>query len=152
MHALFPLSAIATMFVFGYLSLIICPFVYLITQNSIHRCSRCLQTLGVKKCFGLPDDPSQPVSARAPENQFHSQLSFFISPVLAHQTWQVRHSDQPRIRYPDPGPVLSVLNVLCVLPPIHCAPQVLRQARGRQLKYHSDLDRLPRVVLRREDH
>ena len=60
MHPLFPLSALIIMFIFGYLSLIICPVVYLISQNSVHRCSRCLQTLGVKKCFGLPDDPSQP--------------------------------------------------------------------------------------------
>lgn len=60
MHPTFPLVCIAVMFIFGYLCLIICPFVYLITQNSVHRCSRCLQTLGVKRCFGLPDDFSQP--------------------------------------------------------------------------------------------
>lgn len=42
MHPIYPLTAIFVMFVFGYLSLIICPFLYLITQNSVHRCSRCL--------------------------------------------------------------------------------------------------------------
>lgn len=31
MHPIFPLAACAIMFIFGYLSLIICPFVYLVT-------------------------------------------------------------------------------------------------------------------------
>lgn len=62
MNPFFPIIAIFVMFIFGYLSLIILPVVYLLTQNSVHRCSRCLMTLGVKKCFGIPDDLSQPVS------------------------------------------------------------------------------------------
>lgn len=49
------------MAIFGYVGLIICPVVYLVTQNSVHRCSRCLALMGVKKCFGLPDDPNQPI-------------------------------------------------------------------------------------------
>lgn len=61
MNPFFPIIAIFVMFVFGYLSLIILPVVYLLTQNSVHRCSRCLMTLGVKKCFGIPDDLSQPI-------------------------------------------------------------------------------------------
>mmetsp|Transcript_13935 Transcript_13935/g.23699 ORF Transcript_13935/g.23699 Transcript_13935/m.23699 type:complete len:269 (-) Transcript_13935:27-833(-) len=61
MNPFFPICAVMSLLIFGYLSLIICPMTYLITQNAVHRCSRCLQTLGVKRCFGKPDDLSAPI-------------------------------------------------------------------------------------------
>jgi hypothetical protein len=35
--------------------------VFLLTKNVVHRCSRCLQKLGEKQCYGMPDDFAQPV-------------------------------------------------------------------------------------------
>jgi hypothetical protein len=61
MNPFFPLFAMLIFFVFGYMGLIICPLSYLVTQNAVHRCSRCLQTLGIKKCFGVPDDLNAPI-------------------------------------------------------------------------------------------
>ena len=61
MNPFFPLFALLIFFVFGYMGLIICPLTYLVTQNAVHRCSRCLQTLGIKKCFGVPDDLNAPI-------------------------------------------------------------------------------------------
>lgn len=58
MNPVFPLIALLSILIFGFLSFIICPLVYLISQNSVHRCSRCLQVMGVKRCFGLPEDPN----------------------------------------------------------------------------------------------
>ena len=61
MNPFFPISACIIVLIFGYMSLIICPLVYLFTQNAVHRCSRCLITMGIKRCFGLPDDFSAPI-------------------------------------------------------------------------------------------
>ena len=47
--------------IFGYLSLILCPLIFLLTQNAVHRCSRCLVTMGIKRCFGLPEDFNSPI-------------------------------------------------------------------------------------------
>jgi hypothetical protein len=41
-HPLFGLTAIGVVFIFGLLSIIILPFLFLVTQNVVHRCSRCL--------------------------------------------------------------------------------------------------------------
>jgi len=57
-NSLFGLAAIMIAVVFGLLSFIILPVVYLITQVAVHRCSRCLQTLGQRSCIGLPEDLS----------------------------------------------------------------------------------------------
>lgn len=58
----FGISALLIMFVFGFLAFIIVPFLYFVTKNAVHRCSRCLSKMGEKKCFGMPDDYSAPVS------------------------------------------------------------------------------------------
>lgn len=55
-HPLFGLAAIMVVFIFGLLSFIILPIAYFLTQNVVHRCSRCLQKLGEKSCYGMPDD------------------------------------------------------------------------------------------------
>jgi hypothetical protein len=47
-HPLFGLCAIFILFIFGFLSMIILPIVFLLTKNVVHRCSRCLQKLGEK--------------------------------------------------------------------------------------------------------
>jgi uncharacterized membrane protein YadS len=57
-HPFFMLSAIAIVLIFGLLSVLIVPLVYLLTKNAVHRCSRCLQKLGEKQCFGIPSDLS----------------------------------------------------------------------------------------------
>lgn len=54
-NPLFLLGAIITLLVFGLLSFIILPIAYMLTKNAVHRCSRCLQKLGEKQCFGLPE-------------------------------------------------------------------------------------------------
>ena len=52
----FGVGAIMTFIVFGFLSFIILPVAYLVTKNAVHRCSRCLNKIGEKPCFGLPDN------------------------------------------------------------------------------------------------
>jgi hypothetical protein len=54
-HPLFIICAFFTLLVFGLLSFLILPIAYLLTKNAVHRCSRCLQKLGEKQCFGLPE-------------------------------------------------------------------------------------------------
>lgn len=60
-NKLFGLIACATFLIFGLLSFIILPIVFFLTKNAVHRCSRCLQRMGEKSCFGLPDDFNAPV-------------------------------------------------------------------------------------------
>mmetsp|Transcript_4411 Transcript_4411/g.5726 ORF Transcript_4411/g.5726 Transcript_4411/m.5726 type:complete len:178 (+) Transcript_4411:41-574(+) len=60
-NPLFGLSAIACVIIFGLLSVIILPIAYMVTKNAVHRCSRCLQRMGEKRCFGLPDDYREPI-------------------------------------------------------------------------------------------
>jgi len=60
-HPLFGLAAIFTVFIFGLLSFFLLPMLYFLTKNVVHRCSRCLQKLGEKQCYGMPDDLSAPV-------------------------------------------------------------------------------------------
>jgi len=61
MNPFFPLFAIVCIMIFGFLFLVIGPITFLISQNAVHRCSRCLHVMGVKRCFGIPDDLSAPV-------------------------------------------------------------------------------------------
>ena len=43
------------MMLFGWFSFILVPLLYLLMKDAVHRCSRCLQELGTKRCFGFPD-------------------------------------------------------------------------------------------------
>ena len=52
----FPLICLGTFVIFGLLAFVIAPVVFFLTKNAVHRCSRCLQRMGEKSCFGLPDD------------------------------------------------------------------------------------------------
>jgi hypothetical protein len=61
----FGMSALLIFIVFGFLALLIVPFLYFVTKNAVHRCSRCLSKMGEKRCFGLPDDYHAPVSANS---------------------------------------------------------------------------------------
>lgn len=47
-HPLFFMGAFVILFVFGFLSIIILPILFMLTKNAVHRCSRCLQKLGEK--------------------------------------------------------------------------------------------------------
>ena len=58
----FGLGALLCFMVFGFLSFLILPVVFFLTKNAVHRCCKCLQKLGEKKCLGLPEDWSSPVS------------------------------------------------------------------------------------------
>ena len=62
-HPLFMLFAMLIVIVFGMLSMIIIPLGYLLTKNAVHRCSRCLQKRGEKRCFGIPDNLRHEVNA-----------------------------------------------------------------------------------------
>jgi hypothetical protein len=61
-HPLFMMFALITLLIFGFLSFLILPIAYLATKNAVHRCSRCLQKLGEKQCFGIPSNFSDEVS------------------------------------------------------------------------------------------
>jgi hypothetical protein len=54
----FGLGALLVLIVFGFLSFILLPLIYMLTLSAVHRCSRCLQRLGEKTCIGLPEDMS----------------------------------------------------------------------------------------------
>lgn len=61
-HPGFMLFALMVILIFGLLSAIILPLAYLASKNAVHRCSRCLQKLGEKKCFGIPTNFQDEVS------------------------------------------------------------------------------------------
>jgi len=61
-HPMFLLVSMLVIFIFGLLSVIILPVGYLATKNAVHRCSRCLQKMGEKRCFGIPTNFSDEVS------------------------------------------------------------------------------------------
>ena len=88
-HPLFGLSALAIVFIFGLLSVIILPVLFLLTKNVVHRCSRCLQQLGVKQCYGMPENLSEPVS---------DYYVFNILQGLALPPGQMRYRDFKDIR------------------------------------------------------
>ena len=52
----FAITALLCVLIFGLLSMVILPLIYMLTLSAVHRCSRCLQVLGKKDCIGLPDD------------------------------------------------------------------------------------------------
>lgn len=54
-NSLFLILALILMIIFGLVAMLMVPVLYLMTKDAVHRCSRCLQKLGEKKCFGLPD-------------------------------------------------------------------------------------------------
>jgi hypothetical protein len=60
-HPLFLMFAMGVLIIFGFLSFIILPVAYLLTKNAVHRCSRCLQKLGERQCFGIPTNFSDEV-------------------------------------------------------------------------------------------
>ncbi len=60
-NSLFLIFALILMLVFGLIAMLMVPILYLMTKNAVHRCSRCLQKLGEKKCFGLPDSFSNDI-------------------------------------------------------------------------------------------
>ena len=107
-HPLFGLSALFVFIIFGFLGFIILPIAYLLTQNVVHRCSRCLQKLGEKTCYGLPDDPSAPVS-----------IVLITKPFLdlAFPPRQVLHRDLASLRNHRHNSVLHRLLLLCLHAP-----------------------------------
>ena len=54
MNPFFFLITLLTVIVFGLLSFVLVPLMYMTTKTAVHRCSRCLQKIGEKKCYGLP--------------------------------------------------------------------------------------------------
>ncbi len=58
----FALMSLITFVILGILAFFILPVVFFLTKNAVHRCSRCLQKMGEKQCFGMPDDFNAPVS------------------------------------------------------------------------------------------
>jgi hypothetical protein len=58
---MFLIVALASMVIFGILSIVMIPIFYLLMRNAVHRCSRCLQKMGEKRCFGLPNNFSDEV-------------------------------------------------------------------------------------------
>ncbi|TNV76792.1 hypothetical protein FGO68_gene5664 [Halteria grandinella] len=54
MHPLFFMMALFSLIIFGLLSFILLPLAFLLTKSAIHRCSRCLQRIGMRQCYGLP--------------------------------------------------------------------------------------------------
>jgi len=96
MNPFFPLAFLVILFVFGYLSIIIIPTLYLITQNAVHRCSRCLQTLGIKRCFGLPDDFNARVSF---EEHLNSLSRYGISNLASVRSWWIGFTHSLSLAY-----------------------------------------------------
>lgn len=100
----FGISALLIFIVFGFLGLIIVPFVYFVTKNAVHRCSRCLSKMGEKRCFGLPDDFKSPVSTNRP--------LLYID--MASTRRQMLYYSRAYLRFNYPLFVRMSLRVLCV--------------------------------------
>ena len=47
--------ALISMFAFGWMFLFLLPLAYLLLKNAVHRCSRCLNEIGTRHMFGIPD-------------------------------------------------------------------------------------------------
>ena len=62
MHALFFVLMILILLVFGLLSIFWLPLTYMLSKSAVHRCSRCLQRMGEKKSYGLPNSFSDDVT------------------------------------------------------------------------------------------
>lgn len=55
LSAVFYLFVLLSMFLFGWTFIFLLPFAYLLLQNVVHRCSQCLNEIGTRHMFGLPD-------------------------------------------------------------------------------------------------
>jgi len=104
-HPMFLLIGIIVMLIFGLLSLIILPVGYLVTKSAVHRCSRCLQKMGEKRCFGIPTNFADEV--RNPHF-----LTFCIDLVIPPR--QVPRCDLSRLRFDSPRHFLNLQSVLRV--------------------------------------
>jgi hypothetical protein len=51
----FYLFILFSMFIFGWTFIFLVPFAYLLLKNAVHRCSRCLNEIGTRHMFGIPD-------------------------------------------------------------------------------------------------
>ena len=54
MSPFFFLMTLVSLILLGVLSVLWVPLIYLTTKTAVHRCSRCLQRIGEKRCYGLP--------------------------------------------------------------------------------------------------
>ena len=79
---MFLLLGLMVMLIFGFLSLIILPVGYLVTKSAVHRCSRCLQKMGEKKCFGVPTNFQDEVSVISLMTFYRSGSSAWASVML----------------------------------------------------------------------
>ena len=103
-HPMFLLIAILVMMIFGLLSLVILPVGYLVTKSAVHRCSRCLQKMGEKRCFGIPTNFSDEVS---PSNLINC-LDLAIPPG------EVSCRDITRVCHDSLGNFLTIQPLLCL--------------------------------------
>jgi len=55
LSAYFYLFLLVSLFLFGWTFIFLLPFAYLLLQNVVHRCSQCLNEIGTRHMFGLPD-------------------------------------------------------------------------------------------------
>ena len=79
---MFLLLGLMVMLIFGFLSLIILPVGYLVTKSAVHRCSRCLQKMGEKRCFGVPTNFQDEVSVISLMTFYRSGSSAWASVML----------------------------------------------------------------------
>lgn len=52
---LFYIFILFSMFAFGWTFIFLVPFAYVLLKNAVHRCSRCLNEIGTRHTFGIPD-------------------------------------------------------------------------------------------------
>lgn len=52
---IFYIFLLFSMFIFGWTFIFLIPFAYLLLQNAVHRCSMCLNEIGTRHNFGIPD-------------------------------------------------------------------------------------------------
>ena len=97
-NRLFGLICCVTFFIFGLLAFIILPIVFFLTKNAVHRCSRCLQRMGEKSCFGLPDDFNAPVRFLLARQPF----LLFLDLALPSRQVLHRHGQDLRSHRADP--------------------------------------------------
>lgn len=87
-HEVNPFFGLTAMLLFlglGLMSFILIPFLYFVTKNAVHRCSRCLSVMGQKKCFGLPEDFNAPVSSSSTNQLNRSGTSELANaPLCCH--------------------------------------------------------------------
>ena len=104
-HPMFLLIAIIVVLIFGFLSLVILPVGYLATKNAVHRCSRCLQKMGEKRCFGIPTN-------FADEVRLSSDSCDYLDMAIPFR--QMSCCDLPRLCCYCPCAFLDLQSLLCV--------------------------------------